>query len=351
MFTKQDERRESSKSTSKEDAKKLLRQRLKEIDEAVLTPGEATVGDLLTLYLADMRRNAKKSAASAERNVKLHVKPAFGAVKASKLESEQIERFVDQKLTQGYKPASINRYLSSLQRGYSLGMERNPPLVTRCPKITKLEENNVREGFLDHEQYLALRDALPDHQKLVLVIGYHFGMRSGEILSLRWDQIDWDANLIRLEKKQTKGKQARVAPLYGEVRAWFEHAFSVRDPRCPFIVSYKGEQIESLKTGWVPACVRAGVPGLYVHDLRRTAVRNMVRANIPEKRAMLISGHRTRSVFDRYDIVDERDMQGDGEKLATYLAQMAELSKLRTKVRTVANEAASDSASKSLSVQ
>jgi hypothetical protein len=89
------ERFESSKSTNKEDAKKLLRQRLKEIDEAVVTPGEATVGDLLNLYLAGMRRNAKKSGASAERNVKLHVKPAFGEVRASKLETEQIERFVD----------------------------------------------------------------------------------------------------------------------------------------------------------------------------------------------------------------------------------------------------------------
>lgn len=65
---------------------------------------------------------------------------------------------------------------------------------------------------------------------LVLVVGYHFGMRRGEILKLAWDQVDWDANLIRLEKKQTKGKKARNAPLYGELRAWFELAYSARDP-------------------------------------------------------------------------------------------------------------------------
>ena len=77
----------------------------------------------------------------------------------------------------------------------------------------------MREGFLEHEQYVALRNELPDHQRLILVIGYHFGMRRGEILNLRWDQVDWDANIIRLEKRQTKGKKARVAPLYGEF-AW-----------------------------------------------------------------------------------------------------------------------------------
>ena len=87
-----------------------------------------------------------------------------------------------------------------------------PPLVLKSPGIEKLQQNNVREGFLEHEQYVLLRNELPDHQRLVLIIGYHLGMRRGEILQLRWDQVDWNANLIRLEKRQTKGKQARVRP-------------------------------------------------------------------------------------------------------------------------------------------
>ena len=144
------------------------------------------------------------------------------------------------------------------------------------------EDDNVREGFLEHEQYVRLRDELPDHQKLILVIGYHLGMRRGEILKLRWDQVDWDANLIRLEKKQTKAKKARNAPLYGELRAWFELAYSARDPQCPFIVSWRGHGITEVKTAWKKARERAGVPALLIHDLRRTAVRNMIRAGISE---------------------------------------------------------------------
>lgn len=171
-----------------------------------------------------------------------------------------ITKFIDQKQTAGYQNASINRYLEALVRAYALGLDALPPLVHVVPPITQLEENNVREGFLEHDQYVLLRDELPDHQKVVLVIGYHYGMRRGEILSLQWDQVDWDGNVIRLERKQTKAKKARVAPLYGELRAWLDMAYTVRDPDCPFIVSWQGHGISEVKTAWRKARVRAGVP-------------------------------------------------------------------------------------------
>jgi integrase len=352
------ERCESSKSTNKQDAVKLLNRRRKEIDDRQISSGEATVAHLLDNHLADLRKQNRKDYRSVEGYVRIHLKPAFGKINASRLTTEMIDRFIAQKQEQRLANASINRYLAALRRSFHLGMEALPPLVSTMPKIVMLEEDNVREGFLEHEQYVALRDQLPDHQKLILVIGYHFGMRRGEILSLRWDQVDWDANIIRLERKQTKGKQARVAPLYGEVRAWLEIAFDARDPECPFIVSWNRQCISEVKTAWNKARERAGIPALLVHDLRRTAVRNMVRALIPEKRAMLISGHKTRSVFDRYDITDERDIQGDGERLARYLEEKAKRAeermaqqKVRTKVRTVTEEGEPNEVTKLLIIQ
>lgn len=110
-------------------------------------------------------------------------------------------------------------------------------------------------------------------QRLILVIGYHLGLRRGAILRLRWDQVDWNTNLIRLERKQTKAKQARVAPLYGELRGWLEMAYAAREKDCAYIASWKGAGISEVKTAWNTARQRAKVPGLLVHDLRRTAVR------------------------------------------------------------------------------
>ncbi len=87
------------------------------------------------------------------------------------------------------------------------------------------------------------------------------------------------------------------------------------------IVSWRGSGISVVKTAWNKARERAQVPGLLVHDLRRTAVRNMIRAGIPEKQAMRISGHKSRSIFDRYNITDERDIQIAGQKLARHLEE------------------------------
>jgi integrase len=158
---------------------------------------------------------------------------------------------------------------------------------------------------------------LPQHQRIALVIGYHLGLRRGEIRQLRWDQVDWLQNVVRLKRRQTKSGQRRLGPLCGELRQYLELAYRGRDS--PFIVSYKGHSASEPKRAWNTARQAAGLPGLLFHDLRRTAVRNMVRAGIPEKVAMLISGHKTRSVFERYNIVDERDFQVAGERMTAYL--------------------------------
>ena len=241
----QQPRYESSKSTVKNDAIRLLNQRRSEIDNRQISSGTATVGDLLDLYLADQRKQKRHSYKQADGYVRLHLKPAFGKLKASAITSATIDRFIEQKQTAGYANATINRWLEALRRAYTLGTNALPPLVYASPKIEMLEEDNVREGFLEHDQYLAFRNELPDHQRLILVIGYHLGMRRGEILKLRWDQVDWNTNLIRLERKQTKAKQARVAPFYGELRGWLDMAYATRENDCRS--SFRGKARASAK--------------------------------------------------------------------------------------------------------
>lgn len=182
------ERIESTGTDNEKEARRQLNAKRKEIDDCEIGPRGVTVGKLLDLYLADKNRKRKVPCKSADGYVRLHLRPAFGNLLADKLTSDQIDAFIAQKKTAGYANASINRYLEALTRAYTIGREeRLPPLVRLTPKIEMLDESdNVREGFLSREQYEALLTELPLHLQTLLVLGYHLGMRRGELVRFRW---------------------------------------------------------------------------------------------------------------------------------------------------------------------
>ena len=66
------------------------------------------------------------------------------------------------------------------------------------------------------------------------------------------------------------------------------------------------------------------MPTRFLHDCRRTAARNLIRANVPERVAMLLTGHKSRAIFDRYNIIHEQELIDAGDQLVAYLAQQAQ---------------------------
>jgi integrase len=173
-------------------------------------------------------------------------------------------------------------------------------------------ETNIRTGFLSDEQYKALLSELPPELKPLFVVGYATGIRLGELRSIRWEQVDLKDGFITLETGETKNGEGRMVPiLKGEMEDLLTAAKKEREEKYPgssWVFSRDGEPIKDFRWAWEKACGRAGVPELKFHDLRRTAVRNMRRAGVPQVVRMKISGHKTDSMERRYNIVDADDL-------------------------------------------
>ena len=173
----------------------------------------------------------------------------------------------------------------------------------------------------------------------VVEFAYITGWRiNSEILRLEWRRIDFNAGEVRLDPSSTKNREGRVFPFTDDLKALLEtqraeHARLRRaghvEPRVFFRMVAKkrgGEKvprpIRAFNKAWKAACAAAGCPGRIPHDLRRTAVRNMVRRGVPERVSMQLAGHKTRSVFERYNIVSNGDLR-------TAAAQLSNLTSTR----------------------
>jgi integrase len=338
--------RESSESTKITDARDLLKKREGEIIEGKL-PGihfeKITFNELAEDYLTDYRINGKDTIQKAERCVK-YLKTFFDGVKAVDVSTDKIKAYIDKRINEGLSNASINRELAALKRMFRLAVKCTPPKVAMIPFIPMLRESNVRKGFFEYHEYVSLKDALPTEIKPIVTFAFHSGWRKNEILGLTWDKVDLKQGTVCLDPGETKNEEGRTLYLNEELMEEMKVLQRNRNLGCPYVFHRNGVPIRDFRGAWDTACIKAGlyevlkddqgkpvvikdkkgneemvkISTKIFHDFRRTAIRDMVRSGVSERVAMSISGHKTRSVFDRYNIVSDRDLKEAARKKQAY---------------------------------
>jgi integrase len=191
------------------------------------------------------------------------------------------------------------------------GLALQSAKVKAVPYIPMHAESKARTGFLTDEEYVALaRECSKEGLWLrsLLTVAYNFAFRKGELLELRVRQVDLLSRTIRLEAGTTKNGEGRNVKMTDNVLTLLTACTAGKQKNDHVFTRENGKPIKSFRGVWETVCKRAGVPELLFHDLRRTGVRNLRRLGVAESVAMTISGHKTREVFDRYNIIDEADI-------------------------------------------
>jgi integrase len=248
-----------------------------------------------------------------------HLDKFFAGRRVTNITPTLLKHFIKQRLDEGAAPGTVNRNLGLLRRMFHQARKEDSTVLV--PHFTMLAEAEARQGFVEAEDFTKLLAALPERLRTFVLLLYTTGVRTGEAKQIQWEHVDLAAREIRLPGSITKNGKPRTLPLVDVVleRLKAERAESGA-------VFPVGNYIKA----WWTACEKAGLgvrtkgkqnggygtyEGLIPHDLRRSAVRNMVRAGVSTTVAKKISGHLTDAIFQRYDITSTEDLHAAANRL------------------------------------
>jgi integrase len=313
------EYRESTGTADPKKAKKFLQQRLKEVgaDQIGARPfvgprQERVTIDELCDALTENYKSRGKDSKQFISNLSV-VRERFGAMRAANLTAADVARWINELRAEGYAAATCNRYSQLLSQAFTIAI-RNRVLVSR-PNIERLSETgNARQGFVNRAELSRLVANLPAYLQDLVLFAFLSSWRRGEIFSLTWADVDGDT--IRLRAEHSKSRKARSLALEGELADLIARRQSQRQG--PLVFHHGGHAITDMRKSWTTACRMAGVPGRLFHDLRRSGVRDMIRAGVAPHVAMTISGHETDSMLKRYAIISDADQRAALRRTAEF---------------------------------
>jgi len=294
-------------------AREILKKRIGEIANGTWAPPKlhkVLVSELIDSVLRGYRNNdLDKRAKLTEQRWKKHLQPVFGEMRACHVTSDTLDSYIAARKSEGAENGTINREIAILRHAFLEGAKARPQKIREIPVFQRLHENDARTGFVDDAQYKALCANCREHWlRTMLALAYSFGFRKGELLNLRVRQVDLLNRTLTLNATDTKNGEGRKVVLTNEAYTLLCQSIVGKHAE-DFVFTWKGGRpVRDFRASWEKLSKAAGVPGLLFHDLRRSAVRNMIRRGVPQVTAQRISGHKTRAVFDRYNISDERDL-------------------------------------------
>ena len=248
-----------------------------------------------------------------------HLKPFFGGRRMADIGAADIEEYQQKRRREKAGNGRINRELQVLRRMFNLARKKGQLLHDHVPVFEMLTEPAPRQGFFERDQFDAVLEQLPERLRNIALFGYYTGWRMGEITNLQWSQVNRKAGELRLDtSKNGEGRNLPYAAM-PELKEVIDEQWKVRERLIAdhdVITQWvfpkmrgarPGDNVGNFHGAWRTACKNAHCPGRLFHDFRRTVACNLTRRGVAEAVAMKITGHKTRVMFQRYNIASAAD--------------------------------------------
>jgi len=284
---------------------------------------KTTFEDMVTMLLDDYKLNSRRSAKRVE-TAFVHLREFFAFSRVPDITSDRISGFIRNRQEAEAAPATIGYELACLKRAFTIAIRAGR--ATHRPYIPSVKVDNARKGFFEPADFARVEALLPVTLRPYMRFLYLTGWRAGEARGLTWANVNFASGVVRLEPGTTKNREGREFP-FSVLKPLAELLEAQRDStkelekkkECiiPTVFHRDGKPIGSYAKSWETACKKAGLEGRLVHDLRRSAVRNLERAGVSRSVAMKLTGHKTEAVYRRYAITSAADLSEGVAKLAT----------------------------------
>ena len=315
---------EATSAQSRKEALTVLRNKLDGLDKGRVSVKSHTlrVRDLYPRIVNDYVVQGQKGEVLPGRWKRLE--PMFGQMKVREVTHGVMERYVLDRYEQGAAPATVQYEIACLRRMIRLGAKDGDVAV--LPFFPTIKVDNARKVFWEPDEFHAILNETPGYLKPLVVMAYWTGCRLGELLALEWRHIDLDNGRVTFEGVTTKNGEEKVIylphPALQVMVEWRQETEALMARKGTIIghVFHRDgkwlKRYDQFKTAWCNARARLGLSHKGFHDFRRTATRRLLDAGVDDMTSMQITGHKTRSVFDRYNVRNEQDVKNAAEKLS-----------------------------------
>lgn len=310
-----------------------------------------TIRDAATELIAGMRTGAMRTRSgdvykpsaihSYESCLRLYVLPAMGGLKLGDVQRRDVQRLADEMLSKGLDPSTIRNALMPLRVIYRRALEDGAVAANPCANLRLPAVRNRRERIVSPEQAAALVRSLPEGDRAIWALALYAGLRRGELMALRWTDVDLASGVIRIERSWDAKTRVVVEPKSRAGRRRVPIAGVLRDLLVEHKLKAEGDLVVGRNRGLDPfdpdtvagrasRCWRqAGLDPITLHEARHTFASLMIAAGVNAHALMKYMGHASVTVtYDRYGHL----LPGNEEEAAALLDAYLERANTRARL-------------------